>query len=82
MGLATDFPDQASSRLDQWREAFAEDRTYGGDDLSLVPTVFDQFDERLCRALVYRGWWLAGAGLAAYHPHRLPDIDSFDPPQH
>lgn len=80
VGLATSFPDNGSKQLRQWRETFAERRDYNGRDLSLVPTVFDRLEESLCRALVYRGWWLAGAGLAAYHPNRLPDITSLKPP--
>ncbi|MBC2902296.1 patatin-like phospholipase family protein [Streptomyces cupreus] len=80
VGLATDFPKDSDGQLDQWRDAFAEHRTHDGRDLALVPTVFDQLEEPLCRALVYRGWWLAGAALAAYHPHRLPDITSLKPP--
>lgn len=78
--LATDFSDNGSKKLRHWRETFKEHREYDGHDLSLVPTVFDRLDERLCRALVYRGWWLAGAALAAYHPERLPDVTSVEPP--
>ncbi|MFF7445581.1 MULTISPECIES: patatin-like phospholipase family protein [unclassified Streptomyces] len=80
MALATDFPDHGPGRLDTWREAFPEHRAYDGRDLSLVPTVFDRLDEPLCRALVHRGWWLTGAALATYHPHRLPDLCAMTPP--
>ncbi|CCK25542.1 hypothetical protein BN159_1163 [Streptomyces davaonensis JCM 4913] len=80
VALATDFPKSAPGQLDKWRDAFPEHRTHEGRDLALVPTVFDRLEESLCRALVYRGWWLAGAGLAAYHPHRLPDIASIKAP--
>ncbi|MEU6378987.1 patatin-like phospholipase family protein [Streptomyces sp. NPDC046909] len=80
MALATDFPDHGSGQLDKWRDSFPEHRTYDGRDLSLVPTVFDRLPEPLCRALVYRGWWLTGAALATYHPHRLPDVTSLNPP--
>ncbi|MEV8306590.1 hypothetical protein AB0P36_04315 [Streptomyces flavidovirens] len=61
------------------REAFGEHRDFDGRDLALVPTVFDRLDG-LCRALVHRGWWLAGAGLAAFHPQHLPDTASLVPP--
>ncbi|MGV9455441.1 patatin-like phospholipase family protein [Streptomyces sp. NPDC003635] len=80
VALATDFPQNGVGRLEQWRDAFPEHRTHEGRDLALVPTVFDQLTERLCRALVYRGWWLAGAGLAAFHPYRLPDLASLKAP--
>lgn len=78
--LATDFPAGSPGMVDLWREAFPERRTYQGRDLALVPTVFDRLDARLCRALVYRGWWLAGAALYAYHPKLLPDVASLTPP--
>lgn len=80
MALATDFPDKDSGQLDKWRDTFPEHRAYDGRDLSLVPTVFDQLTEPLCRSLVYRGWWLAGAALATYHPDRLPDLTPLKPP--
>jgi NTE family protein len=63
VALATDVPG-----IEQWRAAYPENRTWEGRDLALVPTVFDRLDRRLCRLLVYRGWWLAGAALAKYHP--------------
>ena len=50
-----------------------------GEDLAFVPTVFDKLDRNLCDALVYRGWWLAGARLAAYHPE-LIDVASLVAP--
>jgi NTE family protein len=63
VALASDIPG-----VEQWRAAFPEHRTWEKRDLALVPTVFDRLDRRLCRLLVYRGWWLAGAALAKYHP--------------
>ncbi|MGW7051684.1 patatin-like phospholipase family protein [Streptomyces sp. NPDC054887] len=80
VGLSTDFPPDGSAPLRGWRDAFDEHRAHDGRDLALVPTVFDRLDAGLCRALVYRGWWLAGAGLAAYHPHLLPDPAALTPP--
>jgi NTE family protein len=71
-GLGSDFPER-DGRLPEWRDRFKEIRTWDGRDLALVPTSFDQFPEQLCRRLVYRGWWLTGAALAAYYPHLLPD---------
>jgi NTE family protein len=73
VGLATDFPATGHEPLRAWRNRHPEHRTFDGKDLSLVPTVFDKLNEKLCRALIYRGWWLMGAALATYHPDRLPD---------
>lgn len=75
-GLATELPDPAparSGRLAAWRAAHPEVVEHDGSHLALVPTVFDRLDESLCRALVYRGWWLTGAALSWYHPDRVPD---------
>jgi len=70
VGLATDFPEPGSELLRAWRDRHPEHRTFDGKDLSLVPTVFDKLDEKLCRALIYRGWWLMGAALAVAHLRR------------
>jgi NTE family protein len=48
--------------IEDWRE-----------ELALVPTSFDEFDRDLCRQLLYRGWWLAGANIATYHADLLGD---------
>jgi NTE family protein len=81
VALATTFPEPSTGRFDEWQEAFPERRSHGGHDLASVPTVFDKLDEPLCRALVYRGWWLIGAALATYHPSLIPpDISELDPP--
>lgn len=80
--LSTDFPADGPETLCRWHAAFPEQRAHEGRDLSLVPTVFDRLDAGLCRALVYRGWWLGGAGLAAYHPELLPDdLTELRPPR-
>ncbi|WP_338898524.1 patatin-like phospholipase family protein [Streptomyces sp. TG1A-60] len=79
--LSTDFP-LADPVLHRWRATFPEHRTHDGRDLALVPTVFDRLAPSLCRALVHRGWWLGGAGLAAYHPELLPaDLTRLRPPE-
>lgn len=64
-GLATTF---SGAAVEAWRAQHPEVRDWDGKDLAFVPTVFDQLDERLCRLLVYRGWWLTGASFARYHP--------------
>lgn len=79
-GLATTFPSPGTEALRAWRAAHPESRTHDGTDLALVPTVFDRLDERLCRALVRRGWWLTGAAVACHHPERLPDPESVQAP--
>ena len=62
--------------IDDWRSSHEEHRTWEGKDLAFVPTVFDKLDPRLCRLLIYRGWWLTGATLARYHPQlvELPEV--------
>ena len=82
-GLATQFPDPAGAddgRLGEWRAAHHEVVEHDGQHLATVPTVFDEIDEPLCRALVHRGWWLTGAALATYHPARIPDPASLVAP--
>lgn len=79
VGLSTDF-DDPGGELAAWREAFPEVRTWDNSDLSLVPTVFDKLPRELCRKLVYRGWWLAGAAIARYHPSLGPAPSSIQPP--
>jgi NTE family protein len=64
MALATTI----DARADGWRSEYPEHRTWNGKDLAFVPTVFHRLDRRLCRLLVYRGWWLTGATLGVYHP--------------
>ncbi len=64
MALATSM----GRRADGWRRDHPEYREWNGKDLAFVPTVFDRLDRRLCRLLVYRGWWLTGATIAAFHP--------------
>ncbi len=38
-----------------------------------MPTTFDRYPPGLCRALVYRGWWLVGAALALPCDAFVPD---------
>jgi NTE family protein len=82
-GLATAFPERGpleGDRLADWRAAHREVVEHDGRHLALVPTVFDELDESLCRALVHRGWWLSGAALAMHHPHRIPDPEAIAAP--
>ena len=73
--LATDVP-----KADAWRARYPEHRTWHDEDLAFVPTVFDRLDPALCRLLVYRGWWLTGAALTAYHPELLTTEVGAPPP--
>jgi NTE family protein len=82
-GLATAFPDATGSldgQLADWCATHPEMVEHDGKHLATVPTVFDEIDESLCRALVHRGWWLTGAALARYHPDRVPDPTAFEAP--
>ena len=56
------------SGVEAWRAQYPEHRTWEGKDLAFIPTVFDRLDPRLCRLLIYRGWWLTGATLARFYP--------------
>ena len=81
VALSTSFEDDPAGTLAAFRATFPEERTWQGKDLSLVPTVFDKLQPELCRRLVYRGWWLAGAALARYHPAMAPDPAGITPPR-
>jgi NTE family protein len=70
-GLATTFdaPDEWSNTRpehDEWRV-----------QLAMYKTSFAKFPLEICERLLYRGWWLTGATLTAYHravlPRSLPD---------
>jgi NTE family protein len=60
--------------------AHPEHRDYEGKDLAFVPTVFDQLSRALVNRLIYRGWWLAGASLARWHPGFAPLPNGTKPP--
>lgn len=79
VALATDF-DADEGALAAFRAAFDEERTWRGEDLAFMPTVFDRLDEALCRRLVYRGWWLTGAAMASYFPELAPEPATLRPP--
>lgn len=64
--LATSF--QPTPEWLEGRPEHEEDR----ERLALVKTSFDKFSSDLCRRLIYRGWWLAGASLATFHRDLLP----------
>ncbi len=76
--LATDV-DRTGGDIDRFIAAYVEHRTWEGKDLAFVPTVFDQLDSELCRLLVYRGWWLAGAHLARWQSATYP-LPAMTPP--
>lgn len=81
VALATDLePGDDGGALAAWHAAHPPLRTWDGRDLALVPTTFDRYPPGLCRALVYRGWWLVGAALCRYHPTLVPDPAALAPP--
>lgn len=47
---------------------------FGEDGLAMAgyKTTFDRIEAPMAAALIHRGWWLAGATLAAFHPDLLP----------
>ena len=61
-----------TAEFEAFSARFPEHRTFKRDgveqDLSFMPTVFDQLEPGLVAALVYRGWWLTGAALAQHQP--------------
>lgn len=77
--LATDV-DRGGGAIEQFRSSYEEHRTWEGKDLAFVPTVFDKLDRELCRRLVYRGWWLAGAHLARWQSDAYPLPPMTPPP--
>lgn len=79
-GLGSDMPDNDLAAWRRFGARFEEARTWRGSDLALVPTAFDKLDPALCRRLIYRGWWLRGAVLAARHPELVPDPTRLAPP--
>jgi NTE family protein len=81
VALASTVPSDDGGAFDAFASRYHEHRDWDGKDLAFVPTVFDRLDRRLCRALVYRGWWLTGAALCRYHADGLPlpDLGSGPP---
>lgn len=61
----------------EWAESRPEHQELDPSTLARLATSFAKFPLDQCRQLVYRGWWLTGASLTAYHrellPHQLPD---------
>jgi NTE family protein len=87
-GLASTIPGsdhKTSAEFDAFAARFPEHRSFTKDgidqDLSFVPTVFDRLEPRLIAALVYRGWWLAGASLAQHQPGFASILPDVSPPR-
>jgi NTE family protein len=55
----------------EWSNGRPERREWV-DRLAQYATSFDRFPTDVCRELLYRGWWLAGATLTRYHRDVLP----------
>jgi len=84
-GLASDVRprpgrETLSERYHEFAARFPDRRTYGGKDLAFVPTVFNRLEPGLLDALIYRGWWLAGAMIAELHPENAGLASGTRPP--
>lgn len=77
--LATNV-DRNGGDIDAFLATYPEHRDWQGKDLAFVGTVFDKLDRKLCRLLVYRGWWLAGAHLARWQSTTYPLPQMTPPP--
>lgn len=80
VALGTTMPGDDGGAFDRFAARYVEHRTWNDEDLAFVPTVFDELERELCRRLVYRGWWLAAAGLIRYHHDTMPLPDLGDGP--
>jgi hypothetical protein len=69
-GLATTLGEKAPP---EWADTRPEPSREEIVDLALTDTSFGKFDRELCKRLIHRGWWLAGATLTAFHRDHLPD---------
>jgi NTE family protein len=75
-GLASTIDDVPS----EWVDTRDEDRD-SVVQLAGYKTSFDEFPKEICDKLLYRGWWLAGATLSAYHRELLPTaLPAWRPP--
>lgn len=72
MGVLFGLASTVDAAPSEWTEGRDEDRGSVAQ-LASYKTSFDQFPEMICERLVYRGWWLAGATLSAYHRDQLPE---------
>jgi NTE family protein len=66
-GLATKF-EEATEEWASTRSSQEEWRV----ELATYETSFNKFPPEICERLIYRGWWLTGATLSAYHRSVLP----------
>jgi len=57
----------------EWTEERDEDRD-SVPVLAGYKTTFDHVSRAVCDKLIYRGWWLTGATLSAYHREQLPKV--------
>jgi NTE family protein len=67
-GLASTIADAPA----EWTDGRDEERA-SVPELAAYKTSFDEFPRAICDKLIYRGWWLTGATLSAYHREELPD---------
>lgn len=74
--LATTMGDRATP---EWLDGRPEPSRSEIEELALTPTSFGKFPRALCERLVYRGWWLAGATISAYHRDLLDALPTWRP---
>jgi NTE family protein len=72
MGVLFGLASSVDAAPPQWTEGRDEDRD-SVPELAGYKTSFDKFPRAICNKLMYRGWWLAGATLSAYHREQLPE---------
>jgi NTE family protein len=71
MGVLFGLASSVADAPNEWTEGRDEDRA-SVDAIAAYKTSFDEFPRDICEKLIYRGWWLSGATLSAYHREELP----------
>lgn len=63
--------DEEVAELPPWHDPDSSIRKWRADCVN-VPMSVGKFEERVCRDLIYRGWWLTRESLRTFHPEVLP----------
>jgi NTE family protein len=71
MGVLFGLASSVADAPKEWTGGRDEDRA-SVDAVAAYKTSFDEFPRDICEKLIYRGWWLSGATLSAYHRKELP----------
>ena len=72
--LATTMNERATP---EWLNGRPEPTPAEIEELALTPTSFGKFHRTLCEKLIYRGWWLTGATISAYHRSLLDSLPTW-----